>query len=299
MPNQTVITREGNRLNSAKILGPPFLYDPFEFGITFLFRFQGTILPLVLVSPLFWFLEAAHALMLYTYHSLGGEEPLLDWKASVVPCSLLTFLIVTYTSQSYNRYFQLHQHCILMHGCVMDWAALLKLEFGHRDMEFQWNLLRLILGALQVHYALLGGDDVDEGGNLCKGISEDEWRAIRSKHLLSRAEIERLSAHRGFVPFLPIFWALTEVKAGYLNVSAEEAVNMPIPDGPTRVAINQFRAIGCSLRSHSALTFDVLNAPTPFAYFHVMKLLLLLSVRTTFYRAHALPHLAGRPSRLM
>ena len=151
MPNQTVITREGNRLNSAKILGPPFLYDPFEFGITFLFRFQGTILPLVLVSPLFWFLEAAHALMLYTYHSLGGEEPLLDWKASVVPCSLLTFLIVTYTSQSYNRYFQLHQHCILMHGCVMDWAALLKLEFGHRDMEFQWNLLRLILGALQVH----------------------------------------------------------------------------------------------------------------------------------------------------
>ena len=34
MPNQTVITREGNRLNSAKILGPPFLYDPFEFGIS-------------------------------------------------------------------------------------------------------------------------------------------------------------------------------------------------------------------------------------------------------------------------
>lgn len=281
MSNQAVITRESQRVASNTILGPPFLYDPFEFSISFLFRYQGTVLPMVLSSALFWFLVAAHFAMLWAYHSLDGREPVLNWKAAVVPSSLLTFLLVSYSNQCFARYFQLHQHCILLHGCIMDWVGLVKIEFGHMDKGFQWNLLRLMLGALQVHYALLGGDDVDEGGNVSKGISEDEWRAIRTRQLLTREEISKLSVYHGFIPFLPVSWAMTEVKAGYLRVPPEEAARMPIPDGPTRVAINTFRALANNFRSHSQLTFDTLNAPTPFAYFHVMKLLLLLSVRRT------------------
>ena len=112
--------------SSNSIFGPPFLYDPSEFGITFLWRWQGTILPLVFSSPLFWFLQVAHVGMLWAYHTLAGDEPVLDWRAAVVPSSLLTFLLVTYSNQCFARYFQLHQHCILLHGCVMDWAALIK-----------------------------------------------------------------------------------------------------------------------------------------------------------------------------
>lgn len=160
-----------------------------------------------------------------------------------------------------------------------------------------------MLGSLQVHYALLGGDDVDEDGHLCKGISNDEWRAIRSHNLFSRGEIARLKEYRGFVPFLPVSWALAEVKGGFLGTDAVDAMvralttiygfvttpsstslaqhlpshtlhpnppplhlhhptqEKPVPDGPTRVAINQFRTIACSFRSHSSLTFDLLNAP--------------------------------------
>jgi hypothetical protein len=296
MSNKAIITREQQKLSSDAILGPPFLYDPFEFGITFLFRYQGTILPLVLSSPLFWFLVASHIAMLWAYHSVHGREPVLDWKAAVVPSSLLTFLLVSYSNQCFARYFQLHQHCILLHGCIMDWVALIKQEFGHKDKGFRWNLLRLMLGGLQVHYALLGGDDVDTDGNVCKGISEDEWRAIRARQLLSRAEIASLSVYHGFVPFLPVTWALNEVKAGYLNCLPEEAAERHIPDGPTRVAINQFRTLACSFRSHSSLTFDLLNAPTPFAYFHVMKLLLLLSVRVRTDSALPLPSSRRAPS---
>ena len=42
------------------IYGPPYMYDPSKFGISFLTRWQGTILPLVCVSPLFWFLMITH-----------------------------------------------------------------------------------------------------------------------------------------------------------------------------------------------------------------------------------------------
>ena len=273
------------------IYGPPFLYDPGTYGLSFLLKWQGTILPLVFTSPLFWGLQTMHGLLLAMYWHFGEDEPALDWKAAVIPSSLLTFLLVSYSNQCFARYFQLYQHCTGLHSAVMDWAVLLKLEFGHMDTAFQWNCLRLLLGALQVHYALLGGDDVDEHGRLCKGVSTDEWRAIRTRNLLTRAEIERLQDYAGFIPCLPIGWALAEIKGGVLGVDAPGAIESSHELlGPKRVLLNQFGAIAGRFRDHSMSTFDILNAPVPFAYFHVMKLLLLLSLLIISYALIELLH---------
>ena len=89
----------GKASGADNIFGPPFLYDPSAFGISFLWRWQGTIFPLVASSPLFWFLLAGHAAALFSYHTLDGEEPVLEWQAAIVPSSLLTFLLVTFGNQ--------------------------------------------------------------------------------------------------------------------------------------------------------------------------------------------------------
>ena len=34
-------------------------------------------------------------------------------------------------------------HTFRMHGAVMEWAALVKSEFGHLDYHYQWNLVCL------------------------------------------------------------------------------------------------------------------------------------------------------------
>ena len=121
--NNSVNTRETTRTWSKQVFGPPYLYDPGSFGITFLFRWQGTILPMVLSSPLFWFLQFANGGFIYLYHNFEDVEPVLNWKAAIVPSSLLTFLLVSYSSQCFNRYFDLYDHCIQLHGCVMEWVA--------------------------------------------------------------------------------------------------------------------------------------------------------------------------------
>ena len=92
-------TRDGS------IHGPPFLYEPSQFGFSFIWRWQATILPLVAASPLFWFLMLAHSGGIALYRYSDGNEPLLDWRAAVVPSGLLTFSLDTFGNQCYERYF--------------------------------------------------------------------------------------------------------------------------------------------------------------------------------------------------
>jgi len=269
--------------SGQEVLGPPFLYAPEKYAVSFIWKVNGTIIPLVLSSPLFWFVMLAHGAFLLCFRYF--DEPYLPWKAALVPSSLLTFLLVTFVNQCFERYFTLYRFCVGLHGSVMEWSALVKLEFGHMSSNYKWNVLRLLLGALQVHYALLGGDSVtDEDGFVIKGISDDEWRAIRTRNLLSRDEIARLRAFAGFKPFLPVGWALAEVKAGLLGVDAAAAVGTSLgKDLAAREVFSAFREVAFKFRTESSSTFALLNAPVPFAYFHVLKLLMVLSLLIISY----------------
>jgi hypothetical protein len=144
---------------------PALNYNANDERIRFLFRWRHTVLPMVVRDPVFWLLQGLHCFMLSTERKLieegrGGELPFLDWRAAMVTTSLLTFFVVFYTSSCYDRYQNLFDKCIGIGGCVAEWAYLIRAHFDQVSPAVKWNLLRLILGAQQIHYAYLGGDEV-------------------------------------------------------------------------------------------------------------------------------------------
>lgn len=85
-------------------------YDADELKMTFLFRWKGTIFPMVFSQPVFWVLLAVHGLLLKVdgdlLKSRGRGLPELDWSASTVAMSMLTFFVVFYANHCFLRYYQ-------------------------------------------------------------------------------------------------------------------------------------------------------------------------------------------------
>ena len=98
------------------------LYDPQSLQLSFILCWKGTIFPLVIADPMFWFLIAVHAAILRWEHNLlaAGEEglPELPWNASTTALSLLTFFVVFYGNNCYARYYSMHSDCVAISRTV-------------------------------------------------------------------------------------------------------------------------------------------------------------------------------------
>ena len=200
---------------------PALLYNPDKEYVRFITRWRHTLLPMVVEDPLFWFLITSHVVLLIWQRSLvlAGSEGLapLNWEAALVPTSLLTFFVVFYVSNCYARFFQLFGCCVGIAGCMAEWAYLVRTHFGDYDADVRWNMMRVMLAAMQIHYAFVAGDDSDHSDGQ-KEIDEGEWAKIVRRGFLSAAEVKQLrsSVHNARF-FLPVQWALQEVKLSLLG----------------------------------------------------------------------------------
>ena len=135
-------------------------YDPGESLFNTVFRWQGTLLPMVLQKPMFWSLMGVNfSLLVYHDYLLSQGEaglPELAWDAAVVPMSLLTFFIVFYGQQSYSRYYAFYGNCAQMSTSLAEWMSMLKRHFGG-DPACMWNAARLMLAAHHIVFGSLDG----------------------------------------------------------------------------------------------------------------------------------------------
>eukprot|EP00966_Prymnesium_polylepis_P320379 7376758-Prymnesium_polylepis.1 len=127
----------------------------------------------------------------------------LEWSSFQPVLSLATFFLVFYAGSCYARFYQLHYDCIGILGAMLDWTSDVKLHFPS-DKTLQWNLCRLMLCSMQMTFCTL-----DEG----KEVAQSQWDNMQHNNLVSSEEIEVIKEFRGFQPFLPIVWALDEVRA--------------------------------------------------------------------------------------
>ena len=69
--------------------------------------------------------------------------------------------------------------------------------------------MRLYLAGMHTHYSVLGGEgETPNTGK--KGLSESEWNVL--KKFLTAHEVKILRSFGGFKPFVPLTWALADVK---------------------------------------------------------------------------------------
>ena len=202
-----------------------------------------------------------------------------------------------------------------------EWAYLIRAHFDASPTSVKWNMLRLMLASMEIQFAILGGSD-DQGG---KGMTEEEWAAIRKHNFLSRDEIARLQRFKGSKAFLPAVWALTEVRAALkaklskiaaaqkpapaplpesplapdelkpapkkLSASAEHEAESTLLHTPAAMAVfGAFEQAVLKFKGHCGASTHLLKMPVPFAYFHVLKLLLIVSLSLTSYALAELEH---------
>ena len=222
------------------------LYDPNALQFTFFLRWRGTIFPLVLADPLFWFLTLVHVCLLRWEHNLlsAGEEglPELPWNASSTAIGLLTFFVVFYGNNCYARYFELHGQCVQLGRTTMIWAHLIHSNFAHKTLATRWNMMRHFLGAMHIHYAYLRRE-ADENGVEVLGVSPSEWRAMRRSNLFTKAETETLQAYGGRQQFLAAAWAMAEVKAAILRDRPSAGEVGEVIDPPQLTTMPQERTV--------------------------------------------------------
>lgn len=264
-------------------------YDPQEMQISFLLRFKGTIFPLVFSDPMFWFLIIVHLILLKWDGDLlaeGGEGlPPLDWNASTVAMGLLTFFLVFYGNHCYSRYFELFGHCVAIGKCVMIWAHLVQFNFPHCSAAVRWNMMRLILGGMHLHYADCRREEDHEGREL-QGVSKEEFRAMRRSNLFTRSEITTLDKYRGYKSIQAVTWSLQEVRIAILKGWPEKEsgpLKSKLTTMPQLTIFSHFERVAEELITNFSQTQEILNQPVPFPYFHVLKLLLLVALLILSY----------------
>ena len=199
---------------------PALLYNPDHEQVSFILRWNHTLLPMVVYDPMFWLLVVWYIVLVVRQNILlrAGEDglPVLDWKAALVPTSLLTFFVVFYVSNCYERFFKLFGCCVRIGGCMQEWAYLINTHFGDISADCKWNMMRFMLGAMQIHYAFVAGEDDDDTG--AKTITDEEWAKVRRRRFLSEEEVDKLiSCTHGTRFLMPAGWALAEVKACLLD----------------------------------------------------------------------------------
>jgi len=171
----------------------------------------------------------------------------------------------------------------------MMWAHLTRAHFPHKALATRWNMMRCFVGGMHIQFAYLRRE-ADENGNEVFGVSKSQWRAMRRSNLFTKAETEKLEAYDGVQSFLASSWALAEVKAALLrdrpDGGAGEGIHPDLPQltsMPQLAIFNAFEAVARDFGAHCSSAVELLQAPVPFPYFHVLKLLLLVGMLILSY----------------
>ena len=161
-------------------------------------------------------------------------------------------------------------HCVGISGAIMCWTTLVKLHLSGHDPNVQWNCLRHVHAAAHVQYYTLQGAT----------LTDDEQNVIQGRDLLTSEEIRRVVAYAGFKPLLPIYWALSEVKA---VLQADSLTDSSASALRYELRWNEFLSAALKLRAECSMIVNLLKQPVPWAYFHLLNLMTFVTLLLVSY----------------
>ena len=222
--------------------------------------------------------------------------PALDWKLVTVLASLLIFFLVFFSGQTYTRFYAMYSACRGIGGAAVEWCTLVQLHLSHASLDARWNAMRLLLGAQSMLLYREAGARMDSSVGWAKSVSDIERKKMVARGVLTHEEIEAVTRYAGSKPFAPVSWALAEVRTLLLDQQQSERSSAPPPDGETPPAaasaahgglppsvvlaleIDSFERVAFAFKSHAGVVSNLLRQPVPLPYFHLMHLLLLLTL---------------------
>jgi len=250
-------------------------YDPHYPAFLSLFVVNGTVIRANISSIEFWVHVGSHAFLSIYFFNMedidltNSQIPKDAWQLTA---GFLTFLIVFFTGQCYSRYLEMYQSCQTidesMKLFIRELITFLYMPSVRRQVRIA---TKYMLAAVFIFYFSLSDG----------GLEAEEWDILAQKRLLSVKEIEYIRVYAGHKGVILTSWA---TRAAQHALRTEEVQKFTPPE---RAALMN-RIDGFAVASGKAMRriADLMALPLPYAYFHLLNLLMCLNfLMTNWYLA--------------
>merc|ERR1711939_857686 len=235
-------------------------YDPRN-TVELLFAWRGTVWPTLLCRPLLWtciFVYVAGVVAKYIYKV---DIPLIEEKILHVTGGLLTFFVVFFTVECYQRFRFGFDKVKQSGGAIRSLIVLLTSEFPD-DMHLQREVLRLMVLAQHVAFSHVGGQQFQKIGK--EDEDEDFFSLEHAEHAglatsKERQILEDFVVANGTAEqyVLPLRWAHNLISKKKNETS----------DGTMR-SVND---IVCDCRSGLSALVGMTETQIPLSFFHLLN----------------------------
>jgi predicted membrane chloride channel (bestrophin family) len=256
---------------SYRVASSSLIYEP-NHSCRNLFRISYTTFGMCLQSWEWWFSNLLHiglSVLYWYYTKIGpdGEKIEPDWPKLATPVSsllavtgpLLFFFLVFFNNHAYTRWMSLYIATQAVVGRINDLGVLIRVKLaGHKQAQI--NILRWIHAAHYTGYYFL--PPLRDSS-----IMNFRWQHLYDIKLLTKREITDLRAAWA-LDALPlrecVAWALAGLKRAHEQGFLNEQDCYYMDEQVLR------------MRASFADLYDYSNEPIPFAYYHHLKVLLMM-----------------------
>eukprot|EP00270_Netrium_digitus_P014699 TRINITY_DN5047_c0_g1_i1.p1 TRINITY_DN5047_c0_g1~~TRINITY_DN5047_c0_g1_i1.p1 ORF type:complete len:408 (+),score=108.67 TRINITY_DN5047_c0_g1_i1:68-1291(+) len=291
------------RLDSFHLHPGPIIQYETDQPVRNLFSIANTAIALVLMRADFWLLLALHLVFVFGYYYICGGEtkgygpefgfpldkrwPRASGSVVEIPEEMITFSLVFYVHQTYDRYIEQYACCKEIAGLLMDLVNLLRVHIPNHQFEEAREVREQL-------FRLLNAVHVLSFGGLPQGYEEgtDLWAFsfIKQKKILTDSQINYLKSlkssppetseqeqHKNFPPFGPLCYRelIQWVKKGVWGQVGAGRL-------PAKVAsLFQYRL--WDVKRQIELLYNLTDGPIPFAYYHLLNFVLLVYLALLAY----------------
>jgi len=221
--------------------------------------FSGTLLPHVLVDPLFWFsfiVYVVFRVMAWDPHTKDFTLPMVDSRYIGTIGGFLSFFLTFFASQSYSRFLSQYDKIMKAKGGILNAAMLCK---ANVDYPVALRMVRWLNACHLLAY--VGLSDV-------YGVENFFLPLCRLYGILSPKELERIASLRTDVGSV----AYREILSWVTDENYKLARKKIIPDAVGSVIWKEIATV----RENLSTFFENEDQPIPFLYIHLLYMMALV-----------------------
>eukprot|EP00746_Dinoflagellata_sp_MGD_P019224 gnl/MRDRNA2_/MRDRNA2_144656_c0_seq1.p1 gnl/MRDRNA2_/MRDRNA2_144656_c0~~gnl/MRDRNA2_/MRDRNA2_144656_c0_seq1.p1 ORF type:complete len:1003 (-),score=132.02 gnl/MRDRNA2_/MRDRNA2_144656_c0_seq1:153-3161(-) len=228
---------------------------------------SGTVTGLVLSSWEFWGYLFLHGLLNILVTANVTSIPSnckISWDIVEIAVAVQTFVMVFFLNTCYERYVELYSTCMSIDETVKVFAQHLTISFNDLSIRKQLHVTvkHVVTAVFSFYFGVTNG-----------AVSDAEWAFIMSKGLVDKQDLLYLKAFPGHRGILLVEWAMRTV-AEMLRSKIMTQLYSP----PERAALmNRVMNISQHLCTDMRDVADILALPIPFAYWHLLNVILSLN----------------------